>query len=186
MRILYCILLTISGIIFLSFTTPKGWHKAGSDRDSYDMGIDAGSGLGNSKAATIQSNTDRVTGFGTLMQNFRPGNYRGKKIRMTGYMKSYDVDGWAGFWLRIDGEPGTYALAFDNMQDRPIKGTTGWTKYEVVLNVSENAENIAFGALLVGQGKIWFDNIRFEEIAEPARKPGTIIYKDPVNLNFEE
>jgi hypothetical protein len=33
--------------------------------------------------------------------------------------------------MRIDKE--NSVMAFDNMQDRAIKSTTGWQKYEVVL-----------------------------------------------------
>ena len=181
----YFLLLIIVAAV-LSFDLPKGWHKGGADPDSYAMGIEPGVGPGNSKAATIQSNADIIKGYGTLMQSFKPGKYRGKKIRMTGYMKSEGVEKWAGFWLRIEGAPGEGVLESDNMQDRPVKWTTGWTKYELVLHVSADAQNISFGALLDGKGKIWFDNIKFEAIDEPTDKKGTVIYKDPQNLNFEE
>ena len=43
---------------------------------------------------------------------------------MSGYMKSQDVAGWAGFWFRIDGQ-GARPLAFDNMHGRAVRGTTG-------------------------------------------------------------
>jgi len=36
-------------------------------------------------------------------------------------------------------------VAFDNMQDRAIKGTTDWRRYEVVLDVPEDATGIAPG-----------------------------------------
>ena len=101
-------------------------------------------------------------------------------------MRSSDVENYAGFFLRIDGEPTGGALAFDNMEDRPIKGTTGWTRYEITLSVSDNAREIVLGAILNGPGKIWFDNIHIDVIDEPTDKKGTIIYKGPVNLDFEE
>ena len=37
--------------------------------------------------------------------------------------------------------------SFDNMQDRSIRGTTDWTRYDVVLNVPENAAMMKFGFL---------------------------------------
>ena len=77
-------------------------------------------------------------------------------------MKSQGVADWAGFWLRVDQEGSEQSLSFDNMHDRPIKGTTDWKKYEIVLDVPNNASNIAFGALLAGTGQIWFANINFE------------------------
>ncbi len=72
------------------------------------------------------------------------------------------------------------------MHDRAIKGNTEWTKYEIVLNVSVRATGISFGALLDGTGKIWFDNIQFEVIADPSGFKNTKRQADPANLNFEE
>jgi hypothetical protein len=111
---------------------------------------------------TIKSIDQEIEGFGSLKQNSKPGKYIGKRIRMTGYMKSQGVADWAGFWLRVDQEGSEQSLSFDNMHDRPIKGTTDWKKYEIVLDVPNNASNIAFGALLAGTGQIWFDNLNFE------------------------
>lgn len=84
------------------------------------------------------------------MQSNKPDKYLGKKIRMTGIMKSVDVETIAGFWLRVDHADSKTPLSFDNMSDRPIKGATEWTKYEIVLEVPDKASKIAFGALLCG------------------------------------
>ena len=85
------------------------------------------------------------------MQQCLPSEYAGKRVRMSGYMKSQDVAGWAGFWFRIDGQ-GARPLAFDNMHGRAVRGTTGWKKYEIVLDVPQQATNLAYGALLDGTG----------------------------------
>lgn len=85
-------------------------------------------------------------------------------------MKSKNVSGWAGFWLRVDYADSTQqtdsvevtTLAFDNMVDRSVKGTKDWNKYEIILDVPLNATTISFGALLSGTGQIWVDNFSFE------------------------
>jgi hypothetical protein len=186
MKGIYAAALALGCLALTSFTIPKGWQKAGSDPGSYAVGVEPGAGLSGSKAGTIQSSRDRITGYGMMEQTLRAGTYRGTKLRVSGYMRSQDVAQWAGFFVRIDGQPGYKALAFDNMQDRPIKGTTGWAGYEITLNVSEEAKNIVFGALLDGPGKIWFDNITLEVINEPTSPRGTILYRQAVNLNFEQ
>ncbi len=85
-----------------------------------------------------------------------PEKFEGKKIKLTGYLKTEDVTGgWAGLWMRID--PG---VSFDNMQQNGVKGTTGWKKYEITLDLnSEKATQIVLGGLLVGKGKVWIDNL---------------------------
>ena len=52
----------------------------------------------------------------------------------------------------------------DNMEDRPIQGTTEWRTHEVVLDVPEQSRAIAFGCLLVGKGQLWLSDVRFEEV----------------------
>ena len=39
---------------------------------------------------------------------------------------------------------------FDNMRNRPIKGSTDWTMYEIILDVPENSYSMNFGILLAG------------------------------------
>ena len=53
---------------------------------------------------------------------------RGKRIRLSGHARSKDVSDWAGLWMRVDGPKGE-PLAFDNMQQRPIKGTGEFADY---------------------------------------------------------
>lgn len=170
---------------------PKGWIKAGSDPDKYDMYADKHIAQEGKCCATIKSTYENISGFGTLMQSCKPGKYLGKRIKMTGYVKSKDVKNWAGLWLRVDQLGSNSSLSFDNMQDRAIKGTTDWNRYEIVLDVPDNASNIAYGALIAGTGQIWFDNISLEVVADTVKTTGISgkQYKpndEPVNLNFED
>ncbi|WP_431164495.1 S41 family peptidase [Tenacibaculum halocynthiae] len=85
-----------------------------------------------------------------------PAVYKGKTIKLSGYIKTENVTGgYAGLWMRIDP-----SVAFDNMKKRGIKGTTDWTKYEIELNLNPSkAQKIVVGGLLVGKGKMWIDNL---------------------------
>jgi hypothetical protein len=101
------------------------------------------------------------------MQQFNAARYLGKRIRLSANLKSDDVKEWGGLWMRVeDARPpeGGYPLllAFDNMQDRSIKGTTGWQTYSVVLDVPERATDIYIGFLLYGPGTLWASGIKVE------------------------
>ena len=194
------ILIIGTTLALLSFDLPTGWFSTGSKPQSYEMGIDRSTGQNSKNSGTIKSNENTIEGFGTLMQNFSPDKYIGKRIRLTGMLKTKDVSSWAGLWLRIDTKTPIKAVVFDNMhdgkKDRSVKGTTDWTKYEIVLDVPYNASNIAFGALLGGTGQIWFDNLNFEIVTpdilttgiEMETKSSTyaVSKKEPVNLDFEK
>jgi hypothetical protein len=55
-------------------------------------------------------------------------------------------------------------VAFDNMQNRAIKGTTGWQYYAVVLDIPVDATGLAYGVLLAGSGTIWLSSTKFEVV----------------------
>jgi hypothetical protein len=182
-------------VMLLSFDLPTGWFIAGSTPSDYEMGIDKGAGSDGKNAATIKSIGKKVKGFGTLMQDCLPDQYIGKRIRLSGKMKTKDVSGWAGFWLRLDEKETMNCLGFDNMKDgkkdRSITGTTEWNAYEIVLDVPEKTGNIAFGALLDGSGQIWFDDMNIEIVDESVPTTGTEeelshVNKVPTNLDFED
>lgn len=181
-----CSLILVSVFLF-SYDLPQNWYKAGSMPDKYEMGIDKGSGRNGNNAAIIKSTEKKIRGFGTLMQNSMPGKYLGKRVKMTGYVKSEDVNGWAGLWFRVDGKETGKSLAFDNMYNRNISGTTDWKQYEIVLDVPAEATRLAYGALLSGTGTIWFDDIKFEIVNDkvPATGKEVNIPEEPTNLGFD-
>lgn len=190
------IVLTVSTLF--SFDIPNGWYKSGINSENYEMEIAKGSGKDGKNAARIKSVGATNDDFGTLMQMSSPAKYLGKQIKMTGYVKSDSVNGWAGLWLRVDKPGKNEFLSFDNMYDRAITGTTEWKKYEILLPVPSNASRIAYGALLSGTGQIWFDNITFEIVdnadnpPEPEKSNRSdsyntteVVTDKPVNLDFE-
>jgi hypothetical protein len=74
---------------------------------------------------------------------------------------------------------------------RPIKGTTRWTTYQIVLDVPEKSSLIAFGLLLDGPGKVWICNIHFEVVSNdvpttPERVDQPNVPDQPINLDFKD
>ncbi|AWC27194.1 helix-turn-helix transcriptional regulator [Bacillus cytotoxicus] len=171
---------------------PKGWVLSGSHPTEYEMGLDYKTVHQGKVSAYIQAK-EGVThgGFTTLMQMFKADQYKGKRLRLTAFIKSENVKDWAGLWMRVDGKD-TEPLAMDNMQNRPIRHTTSWQPYSVVLDVKEEAIGIAFGILLSGEGCIWADSFRLDEVDEkvPATDLTESFYEtlsnEPMNLQFEE
>jgi hypothetical protein len=127
-------------------------------------------------------------GFGTLMQSISAATYAGKRVRLSGWVKSQDIDDWAGLWMRVDKERET--VAFDNMQDRGIKGTEAWNTYDIVLDVPVDATSISFGILLTGVGEVWMNDLSLEvvDIGTPTTgtNRGKTLPQRPVNLGFDE
>jgi hypothetical protein len=138
-----------------------------------------------------------------LMQTFRADNYRGKRLRMTAFVrtegvKSKQIDGGgAGLMLSAHGEK-KGNLTADHMLTRRIMGTTNWSSCAIVLDIPEDAAMIAFGASLPGTGKVWVSDFRFEVVGKDVNTTGDNIPqfditrgelkdlpKKPINLDFE-
>ena len=188
------ILFAIS-FLFLQFSNqedgPKYWYRSGSKPASYKMEFDKTVYQSGVKSIIIESLEKEIDGFATIMQTCNAKNYLGTKIKMTGYIKSENAADWAGMWLRVDPKDSHESLAFDNMQDRPVRGTTDWTKYEIVLDVPAESGTLNFGVLMAGTGKIWFDNVSFEILDNkiPVIPPDAFaapVHEKPENLGFEE
>ena len=68
-----------------------------------------------------------------------------------------------------------------------------WQEFALVLDVPKDSCNIAFGILLSGRGKLWMDDISFEEVTTDVLATdcqcisGRYSKKqNPKNLSFED
>src|SRR5581483_1220046 len=164
---------------------PPGWFLAGSAPRSYETGVDQTVTYAGMPSAVLKSVSPvPPQGFGTMMQTIQAGDYRGKRIRFSAEVKSDSVADWAGLWMRVD--EGKQVTAFDNMQHRPIKGSTNWNPYTVVLDVSKGATAISFGILLAGPGSVWLSDVKFEVVDDQTPVTGPVTPAAPANLDFEK
>jgi C-terminal processing protease CtpA/Prc len=108
--------------------------------------------------------------FGNLLQATDAAPLRGKRVRYRAWVRTELPVGASrsGLWLRVD-RPGGRMGFFDNMNARPIMGTTGWRAYEIVGDVATDATGVTFGMLLVGAGQAWLDDATVEVIGDAPR-----------------
>ncbi|MDQ2906175.1 MAG: AraC family transcriptional regulator [Ktedonobacteraceae bacterium] len=161
----------------------QGWTLAGSTPGDYESGVDNEVRCQGKPSGYLRSKALEAAGFGTLMQKFRAEEYRNKRLRLTAMVKAESIEHWAGLWMRVDG-PLREVLSFDNMQSRPIQGTSDWQPYEVVLDVPEKSVNIAFGLLLEGPGQAWVNEIQFTEVSKDVPITSQQSLDQPTNLDF--
>lgn len=132
---------------------PKGWYF--HPQHSYLVTIDSKDVKSGESAISIEYTGDTVA-FQPIFITF-PKSYEGKEITLSGYIKTENItDGYAGLWMRIDPE-----IAFDNMHQNGVTGTTDWKKYEITLDMNPaKTQQIVIGGLLVGKGKMWLDDLQ--------------------------
>lgn len=168
----------------------KGWFLSGSNPFHYEMGIDhaivhQGKASGYLKSKTVLDPTE----FATMMQTFKATQFIDKRIRLSCFIRTEDVENYAGMWMRVD-DTMEDVLQFDNMSNRPIQGTTNWNRYSIILDVPKRSAVISFGVILSGQGTVWADQFSFEEVDRSIPTTNLEVHgelqENPVNLSFDE
>lgn len=140
---------------------PVGWYVTESAPKRYEAGVDTSAPCEGARSAYLRSLTPDENGYGTFMQAFGAQDFRGKRLRFSAAVRTKNVDGWAGLWMRVEGPDPKQPLAFDNMQSRALVGSQGCKRYDVVLDVPKEATTIMAGLIMSGTGQAWLDGVSF-------------------------
>ncbi len=121
------------------------------------------------RAARIDASAAKGRGMSNLMQSIDAGPWQGKRVRYRAAVRVAELGDGVGaqLWCRVDrpeDDDGNAQLgAFDNMQSRPITAAA-WERYDIVLDVADDATRIALGVFVLGKGKVWLDDVSLEEV----------------------
>lgn len=86
-----------------------------------------------------------------------PMDFGGNTVELRGWIKTENVAGFAGLWLREDAHGD--AVEFGNMQQQNLHGTHDWQSFTVGLPLNNSGDRLVFGALLSGTGVVWVDDL---------------------------
>lgn len=86
-----------------------------------------------------------------------PCAWVGKTISLSGFIRTKDVSGYAGLWMKLTGENGLMGL--DLMRGHGLSGTNEWKKLEITMPLPEGVETIVVGLILKGNGTAWLDDL---------------------------
>lgn len=157
---------------------PQGWGFVGQPNAGYGIQRDD-SPFGQS-SVLIHAENRTGGSFGGIGQNISAAAFAGQRVQLTARIRTEDVNGWTGLWLRLDDGDGR-VLLLDNMSDRGVYGTRPWLQQHIVVDVPAETRRIAFGAILSGTGKAWLDD--FQLVVAPEAAPVTAQPSDRVIYN---
>ncbi len=144
--------------------TPKGWN--GSSNANFLIGTDTTVKYGGNASAFVKSKHLENTMLGTgLGQQLKANDYRGKRIRLNGWVKGEMNLGYAHCWMRVDDEEGE-SLSFDNTLDEGNVLRPDWARFSIVLDVPEKSAVIYLGFQFVGRGQAWLDDWQLEVVGK--------------------
>ncbi len=141
----------------------QGWGLTGTRPDAYEIRCDE---IFTDCAVPIlrtRAFKSEPLGMGSLTHSEGAETWRGRRVTLKAELRGGAIEGWGGLWMRVDDKDGK-VLAFDNMQNRPLRGTSSFQWYSVVLDVPQDAERVSFGVLLHGPGAVFIREIVFEEV----------------------
>lgn len=180
-----------------------GWGRSangnGTPNEEYDLRLDSAVTYQGVQSARLQNKISAPIGYGALRQDFQPETLRGKRVRFSGYLKTADIQDYTGLLL-VAVTPKSN-ISWD-MNSKPIRGTTDWTRYEYVVDVPQDCLTLMFGASIRGRGKVWANGFQFEVVEgttpvtppdsnenreqEASNRETALLPLQPVNLDFKQ
>lgn len=147
---------------------PPGWLQTGDARTCAGEVV-AASGAPSARVFSLDCQPG-TSGFSTLMQQVAGTDYAGKRLRLSAQLRADQLAAWGGLWMRVDS--GQRVSGFDNMYNRPLRGSFGWQQAEVVLDVPADATAVSFGFLLNGAGQLQATQFKLDVVGNEVAVTG--------------
>lgn len=142
-----------------------GWTAPESA--AYKASVDRKTRHAGHPSLLIESTGSDASGF-AVSQTIKADAWRGKRIRLTGYLKADESQDGGAIWFRIDMPNGDYILdgSLDySVADKSTRDAAGWTKSQTVAAIPADALGISFGLRMKGRGRIWASDFKWETVA---------------------
>lgn len=138
---------------------PVGWRLGAGNPAAFAFVVDsvvARSGKNSGRLSVVAGSPGNVSA--SAIQSIRAEPYRGKRIKLTGYLKSRNAVFVS--WARSEGlrNDSLEYSALSNVSNQESAATIDWRRIEHVLDVPAHAEAIVFGVLLRETGDLWLDD----------------------------
>jgi erythromycin esterase len=141
------------------------WRLGVQGLSTYVPGVDASTVHKGPLSVYLRSvGTVGLSDYAVLSQPLDVKPYRGKRIRVAGYVRTKDVVLSASCWLRVVGA-NHETFDMDYMENRQLTGTTDWRSFAIVLEVPPRTAHIRFGLWLNGGGQMWLDDLKIDSVS---------------------
>lgn len=157
----------------LDFEMPEcagGWYPDWSV--FFDWRLDDTVHASGRQSLRIQVEPDGIPfPYGSVVRNMPASEVAGKRVRLSGLIRTEDVSDYASFWFASRNAGGGFSYV--DLAAREIRGTTPWTRYSLEIDVPASSQAIIFGPEVSGSGAAWFDDLELEIDGKKWRDGGT-------------
>ncbi len=140
---------------------------------SCEIGTDSQKSVDGKALLSIRCVNAALPSFGGARNTLDTSRYRGKRVRVSGWLMASGIEdvttdrygkvaGEGGLWIGV-GSAGN-GFRQDRMQDRALKGTTGWEQRDFVIDIPADNNQTMVGFWMQGKGQVWMRDINIEEV----------------------
>jgi hypothetical protein len=163
---------------------PDGWGATNPAPQLFTFGIDRSEKHGGQQSAFVSGRQGASVSNFSFGQSIRADNYRGERVRWSGWIRTRDVvgsfDDGGGLWVAI------YYPAEGGVGERRVRGeitgfrgNTEWHQMSVVLDVPSSAVGMIMGVYLWGPGHLWVDDFVLEEVGTGVMTTASVVSDSP-------
>lgn len=196
------LMILITGSAFCQKVDFHGWELWPGFNHGYKAEIDKKYTHKGMNSVRLEIDEKNHYDICSLLQTFSDKNLAGKRVKMTGYIRSPTYGDSAFMWVRVADYNRRMSTDYGNTALR-IKTSRNWVKHEIIFDIEENCE-VFFGFMFKGNEEAWVDDVSFEVVGNSTLKttislnspltdadlekyPDFLVpQKLPVNLDFED
>jgi len=134
-------------------------RKSQRRQDFATSGADVNVERGGAPTVYLSVNPVESRAFAILKGAFDVQAYRGRQVRVTGFIETEDVSGGVSLWAGLDPARGASPLATSHMVSGMMHGTNGWTPFSVLVDVPITGHSAHLDVLLKGRGAVWLGGL---------------------------
>ncbi|MDJ0758467.1 MAG: hypothetical protein QNJ19_03670 [Woeseiaceae bacterium] len=139
--------------------------------------------------------------FGGIVQAVRAEGFADQRLRFSGFLKRQDAEGASpvlgSLWIRADDQTGRL-VAFENSHGQFLPSEEVWLESTIIIDIPTSAENLFYGATIIGDGRVWVDNLSIAIVDDSFpltaplydRQTTNLVPREaldrPANLSFED
>jgi hypothetical protein len=139
---------------------PEGWFSfQHAGPLSYKYTVDATERRSGERSLRIDNTGPEI--YGAIAQGVDARPWKGKDARLTAWVKTRGADD-NGVVLTLLALQSGATVAQNFMPDAPIKGTTDWKRYTIMLPLPSSTDKLEVGMMLRGRGSAWLDDVELE------------------------
>lgn len=143
----------------------SGWSS--DDPVGYELGIAKQGGRMGGPAGFIRNRVANPLRIGSFAQIASAHAYLGKRIRLSGYVKSENATrGELTVVLMDNNEQGQHVF-ISGTNGKLVKGTQDWTLLDLTVDIPTNTATIGLGLMSTGKGTVWTDGFKIEVVDKP-------------------